>query len=457
MLLLLLNLAPLALAGGCEVDDPGPDLQTATLALQETPGYCPTGLTYDTPTTVATNIENGEGSTISVAGLSAEDSAMVWTDKPAGGASEVYLAVFDETMTVLQGQVMAEYSAKETEPSVSAYAEARDELLAVAWRGRENGSMPTTIHSKTFTRSNGGPLNLLASFEVTAAVDHQNYHRILPQVQALWPEANDTDFAYVWLADPDGSEDASLNDYIAYTRCDRAGTCTSPCAGAPTSIGCVVNGAISDGLIRHAPRVDAFRDRGGFVVVWSGQGLLPDGGGVSLIDQLWYRRYDGAGQPLDATPLLAVPNNGVARSNPDVAVLETDRIVVTWQEGPSSSPQVFFRVLDYLPGTVHVGTTPVRTPADPQRFPRVAAQRFGDIFAIAWMVYPPTGGDYMLRTARFTASGGIAGSGYTSSDNFDGALTDRHDLDTTQCSSFVQGYHRPYLWQQDVRVLFPSP
>ena len=421
-----------------------------TQALQELPGYCPTGLTYDTPTVVASSVTHDDGSTIAVAGLSAEDSAIVWTDTPPGGQKEVYLTVFDESMTVLEQQVMAEYPATETEPSVSAYADGRDEQLSVAWTGHQAGAGARTIHSKVFTRSDGGPLNNTANFEVPPAADHVGIHRIRPQVQALWPEVNDADFAYVWLTTGVDDPGPVANNVIAYTRCDWHGVCVSPCAGG-SSDGCIVGGATDDDLIRYEPRIDAFRDRGGFVVVWSGEDS-------AHVNQIWYRRYDGAGAPLDAAPVLAVPNDGIAKSRPDVAVLEDDRIVITWQQGPSTSPQVFFRVLSYLPGTVLVGTTPVRTPADPQRYPRVAAERYGDVFAIAWMVYPP-GNDYLLRTARFTASGGLAGSGYTTSDNLEGALTDRHDLDTTQCSSFVQGYHRPYGpgWHEDVRVLFPSP
>lgn len=409
---------------------------TAQLALQTSPSTCETGLTYDTEATLDTGPDVVDY--VSVAGVTPEMAFVTWVEEnQTTGDMEVRGQPVDEESVAVSGEdaLISDLTGDQIEVSTSAYSGTTANRIVVAWSGYNTTTSSYDIRARIFTWDAGG-YGLVSNGGYFVADDNDD-RQFTPQAQFLWQYPSYR-IAYVW-------EDWD-HDRLEYRLCNLTGSCVSVEQELTYD---------NDGT-NETPRLDAFPPsigtmEEGFVAVWSSDRLL-DGDGTAD-DNIYFRRFDADGDPLDAADILVSANDGTDDVLPDVAVTD-EGFVVTWQVGTGGTTEVRLRFYDYA-GSAETGILEPDdlsiTPGTNPRYPRVAAYRSLTRFAWVWNAY--VSGDWVLQTARISSTGSV---GDVSNSEDIGSATQAHDVDGMQCNSFVQGYFVEAGATDEVHSVYPS-
>ncbi len=167
----------------------------------------------------------------------------------------------------------------------------------------------------------------------------------------------------------------------------------------------------------------AMDDAGNFVVVWTGNGVGDSAG-------IFYRRYDAAGNALDATDQLVNTTTNSTQRSPAVAMDGNGDFVIAWSgEGSGDDDGVFYRRYDASGTAQDAAEVKVNTTTDQvQRQPALAMDPAGN-FVVSWSSDddPSNSDDWNVHLQRYDVNGNAVGgnilvNSYTTDAQFDSSV-----------------------------------
>lgn len=377
----------------------------------------PQGLTYDTPSLVSyvgwPVLES------SVGGVNRGKSFVAWVQKGLEGALNDYTvfgAIADSAGTpILAIHAISDLTGNQWQPSVSTRANGNNTRIVTAWSGYNDLTGGFDVRARVYSYYDSQPDHIFGGggFYVPRG---SAGNQIKPQAQYLY---DGTEMAFAW-------EDVDQNR-IEYRLCDASGSC---------SLLDMVPHVTSAGSNFREPRLDAFAAGNRFIMVWASNRLTSGSDGTADYN-IYYRRFDGAGAPVDATEVIVSPDNAYDERNPDVAVLEDGRFAITWWDQSTSYGDIWFRIYEYngtpITGTqwVSVGHLPLVAGFDVGR--RKLAIAFDRSYGTSW-----------YRASQTFSLTGNSLSALLQGGQVPSFTQGPHSgLDATSCTSFVTTYVGP--------------